>query len=196
VRRLAFAVLAVLAGLAGCTFERVGAKSDTDPPDAPKDDAAVDAAPVGDCPAGYEPLNGIGRYRVEEGADKSWQDAALDCNDDDDTGGPYRLFTHLVVLGNEIERTTITDAGTPITGNTWIGLSDLTTEGTYVWVSTEDTGGYPMLNMAPWDPGEPDNMGGNEDCVRFKNGYVLEDKVCGTAESYVCECDAFPLRPN
>jgi len=190
VRSLVFAVLAALA-VAGCTFERVASSIDAGVTD------AVDATPMADCPAGYGPIKGIGMYRPVEGAgaDRSWQAAAVDCNDDDDAGGPYRLFTHLVVLGDETERTTITGAGTPITGNTWIGLSDLTTEGTYVWVTSEPTGGYPMVGMKPpWDTDDPDDAGGNEDCIRFKNNYTLEDKPCTDKLSYVCECDAFP--PN
>lgn len=195
-RRLAFAVLTVLVELTGCSFQRVASNPDaTDETDAAKIDAAIDAAPVADCPAGYQPINGIGMYRAVETPPRSWQAAAADCNDDDDTGGPYARFTHLVVLGTDAERTTITGNGTPISGNTWIGLSDLITEGTYLWVTAEPTGGYPMVGMEPpWDGDDPDNTGGNEHCIRFKNDFTLEDKPCLDTESYVCECDAFP--PN
>jgi len=190
VSRLPFAVLAVCVELTGCRFDLPASN-----PDAigSQTDAAVDAVPTVDCPVGYGPIRGIGMYRVVETTAQTWQAAAGDCNDDDDVGGPYRRFTHLVVLGNETERTTITGAGTPITGLTWIGLGDLGTEGTYTWVTSEPTGGYPMVGMKPpWDSDDPDNAGGFEDCIRFKNDYTLEDKPCTDTQSYVCECDAFP----
>jgi Lectin C-type domain len=190
VSRLAFTVFAVLVELTGCRFDLPTSKPDAIAPATP--DAAGDAALVADCPAGYGPIKGIGMYRVVEGALRSWQAAAADCKDDDDTGGSYRLFTHLVVLGNDAERTTITGVGTSISGNTWIGLSDLAIEGTYVWITPEPTGGYPMIGMKPpWDTDDPDDAGGSEDCIRFKNDFTLEDRPCTDAESYVCECDAF-----
>jgi hypothetical protein len=192
VRSLAFVAPAVLAG---CIFKLPEVSDVTDAPTAGDAPDAPDAPPVAACPSGYGPINGIGMYRAVEPGNKSWQDAAADCNDDDDTGGPYSGYTHLVVLGGETERIAITSGTTPISGNTWIGLSDLETEGTYLWVTAEPTGGYPMVGMQPpWDTDDPDNAGGNEDCIRFKNSFVLEDKPCTNLESYVCECDAFPPR--
>ena len=192
-RRLALVALVALVGLAGCTFKTISASPDaSDTPDSPDSSGKPDAPPVAICPSGYSPINGAGMYRAVESTTKSWQAAAADCNDDDDTGGPYSGFTHLVVLGNDIERIAITTGTTPISGNTWIGLSDLDTEGTYVWVTAEPTGGYPMVGMEPpWDTDDPDDAGGNEDCIRFKGSFVLEDKPCSDTESYVCECDAY-----
>jgi hypothetical protein len=179
-----------LAFVAACSFEHGRAT------DVPTTDATATLVEDGNepvaCPAGYGPINGIGMYRPVESTPKAWQAAAADCSDDDDTGGPYSGFTHLVVLANEMERQTITGASTPISGNTWIGLSDLALEGTYVWVTSEATGGYPVVGQQPpWDMDDPDDGGGGEDCIRFKNGYVLEDKPCGDVQSYVCECDGF-----
>lgn len=185
--RLAFVALA---GLAGCTFKTVPSSPDaTGTPDTPD---AIDAPPAAACPSGYGPINGVGMYRAVAAPARSWQAAATDCNDDDDNGGPYSGFTHLLVLDSEVERLAITAASTPILGNSWIGLSDLGTEGTYAWVTAEPTGGYPAVGTKPpWDTDDPDNAGGNEDCIRFKNSYVLEDKPCADTLSYVCECDAF-----
>jgi hypothetical protein len=155
-------------------------------------DAGLDAV-VSACPAGYGPVNGVGRYRVVEGADKAWLDANEDCNDDDDAG--FSLHTHLVVLGSEAERLLFPNAST-VSGNTWIGLTDRDDEGNFHWVTTEPTGGYPQDGEEPpWAMNQPDDMNNNEDCARFKNDFKFEDKPCGDTESYVCECDAFaPLQ--
>jgi hypothetical protein len=156
---------------------------DTDAPDAP---------PAGLCPLGYEPINNLGIYRVVNASTATWQAAADDCNNDDDIGGPYANFTHLVVLGGEPERIGLTNGSTPVMGNSWIGLSDRRTEGTFEWVTAEPTSGYPMVGMQPpWDTDDPDDAGGAEDCGRFKLTFVLEDKPCGDSLRYVCECDAF-----
>jgi hypothetical protein len=180
----------LVAFVAACSFEHGVAPTD----DSIAVDASADAhtaQPLA-CPAGYAPIHGIGMYRPVESTPRTWQAAAADCNDDDDAGGPYAGHTHLVVLANETERLTITGSSTPISGNTWIGLSDVAVEGTYVWVTSEPTGGYPAVGQKPpWDTDDPDDNGGAEDCVRFKNGYVLEDKPCSDVQSYVCECDAF-----
>ncbi len=185
-------VFAMLAGLAGCTFKTVapagdapGADDAADAPDAP--DAALLT-----CPLGYAPINNIGMYRVVNASTASWTAAAGDCNDDDDAGGPYTGFTHLVVLGNETERIGLTNGTTPVMGNTWIGLGDAVVDGTFVWVTAEPTAGYPMVGMRPpWDGGDPDG-GTGENCVRLKNDFTLEDRPCGESLRYVCECDAFP----
>ncbi len=153
--------------------------------DAPAIDAAV---PM--CPTGYATLgSSTSRYR-ESTATASWTAAAADCNDDDD-GGTFTGFTHLVVIGDDAERLALT-VPAAITGNTWVGLSDRAVEGSFVWVTAEPTGGYPVVGQQPpWDNGDPDG-GDPDDCVRFKNSFTYEDKACTDANSYVCECDAFP----
>jgi hypothetical protein len=180
--------------LTGCSFRaETGADADSvvDGSDAPEV-----LLPL--CPAGYGPINGIGMYRSVEGSqadERTWLEAAADCNDDDGAPGSYAFYTHLVVLRDEPERIAITSPGSPVSGNTWIGLSDLRLEGAFEWVTAEPTLGYPVVGVKPpWDIDDPDDGGATgEDCVRFKNtSYALEDKPCETTETYVCECDAFP----
>lgn len=183
-----------------------GATNDGAPPDGVTvgdgptvDAAAVDAAltdarsidavlPM--CPTGYGALGtSASRYR-EVTATASWTAAAADCADDDD-GGAFTGFTHLAVIGDDAERLALTSPAA-ITGNTWVGLSDQLIEGTFRWVTAEPTGGYPQVGQQPpWDNGDPDG-GDPIDCVRFKNSFTYEDKACGDANSYLCECDAFP----
>lgn len=191
-------MLIALAVLAGCSFRTIAPAQDAsagDDADIAEDATGRDATEAVPCPLGYQPINGSGMYRVINASTATWQAAAADCNDDDDAGGPYTGYTHLIVLGGEAERISVTTGTTPVMGNSWIGLNDLATEGTFVWVTSEPTGGYPMVGQQPpWDSDDPDNAGGVEDCGRFKNSFVLEDKPCTDMLRYVCECDAYP--PN
>ena len=45
---------------------------------------------------------------------------------------------------------------------TWLGLSDLKQEGTFMVSSTGEEPGY-----TNWAAGNPDSYGGNEDCAQF-----------------------------
>ena len=44
--------------------------------------------------------------------------------------------------------------------NVWIGLSDVSNEGHFHWVGTDEHAEFEY-----WKAGQPDNNGGNEDCV-------------------------------
>jgi len=62
----------------------------------------------------------------------------------------------------------------------WIGLSDQLEEGAWVWDSR--TSGY-----SNWNRGEPNNWGGNEDCVEFTGGGRWNDASCDARRSFFCE---------
>jgi hypothetical protein len=65
----------------------------------------------------------------------------------------------------------------------WIGLSDLVTEGTFVWVD-----GSP-LTFENWRPDGNPNGGTNQNCVEIdESGPTWNDEVCEQAHAYVCEC--------
>ena len=51
---------------------------------------------------------------------------------------------------------------TDTTGNKkyWLGLTDTAIEGQFVWQTAGNNAGY-----TNWNNGEPNNSGGNEDCV-------------------------------
>jgi hypothetical protein len=193
----AAAVIAL--ALAGCAFrpaggaggdaDDAGTGDDAGEADAADDDGS-DARPdasLPSCPIGYASIgNSTTQYRVVED-DVIWGIAAFDCNDDDDdlTGGGH---THLVVVGDDLEKAALTGQ---FSGNTWVGLTDELVEGTFVWVTAEPTGGYPVVGQRPpWDSGDPDGAI-DENCVRFKNSFDFEDKSCFDLNSYVCECDRF-----
>ena len=64
----------------------------------------------------------------------------------------------------------------------WVGLSDTTKEGTYVWESGRE------LNINKWNSGEPNNSG-NEDCVHFTKEHNggLKDVQCHIKSEVVCQ---------
>jgi len=46
--------------------------------------------------------------------------------------------------------------------NFWIGLNDIENEGKFVWAE-----GHEEMNFSNWIPGQPNNSGGEEDCVHM-----------------------------
>jgi hypothetical protein len=68
---------------------------------------------------------------------------------------------------------------------TWIGLHDPDGTRAWRWVSTNATATY-----TGWRRGEPNNYGGNENCVHtLANGY-WNDAPCDTfMHTVVCETD-------
>lgn len=65
----------------------------------------------------------------------------------------------------------------------WIGLNDIATEGTWRWADGGQLGAY-----TSWDPGQPDNAGGNEDCVfMYHTSGLWADLSCLTANRAFCE---------
>lgn len=72
--------------------------------------------------------------------------------------------------------------------NVWIGASDMSKEGTFVWQAT----GLPV-SYNDWAPTQPDNWQKNEHCAEFANrGYTKwtwswNDLRCDTVQNFVCE---------
>ena len=202
------ALIVAMGALGACAFQPAGGAaggggddvggddgdddgSDVDAGVAPEPDAPADPVTPLVCPTGYAPIGGSRtRYRVVE-TSVTWAVAAADCNDDDDALAGASGHTHLVVVGDQHEKSALTNQ---FSGNTWVGLSDAAVEGTFAWVTDEPTGGFPIVGQQPpWDAGDPDG-GRGENCVRFKNSFDFEDKRCDEANSYVCECDPFAPR--
>merc|ERR1712117_333348 len=73
----------------------------------------------------------------------------------------------------------------------WIGLSDRTKEGVFVWDSGHALSGHVAKH---WSKGEPNNVGNNEDCVEIwkhdgKSGISngMNDRSCTTKAKFVCQ---------
>ena len=68
------------------------------------------------------------------------------------------------------------------TAPAWLGGTDAALDGTYTW----DTG--ESFVYSAWAPGEPNNVGGDEDCLELRTG-SWNDQSCGSPRGYVCEID-------
>lgn len=70
----------------------------------------------------------------------------------------------------------------------WVGYDDRQSEG--VWRGSD--GGSIDLAVTPWANHQPDNYGGNEDCVIAwvsGNQLLLSDTPCGSPNQFLCEAD-------
>jgi hypothetical protein len=163
------------------------------------DDADVDAGPGSDATDGGidGPLDGMPDALVCSAEfvtygtltskyffgsmNKGWALAETDC---ETRGG------HLVVIGDETERMAIHNV---LGGTFWIGISDLVTDGTFVWVTDESTGGYPPATGTPW-ASDPKTTAG--DCVQMTGaGGTWSNNDCGNSRNYLCECDGYAANP-
>jgi cysteine-rich repeat protein len=92
---------------------------------------------------------------------------------------------HLATITSDQERDFIDTVIDP-TGGTWIGLSDISVEGTFVWANGEP------FSYTSWNGGEPNNFGGGEDCVESIEEDPSQtddwnDLGCNNTRPYLCE---------
>uniref|UniRef100_A0A087XAN7 C-type lectin domain-containing protein n=1 Tax=Poecilia formosa TaxID=48698 RepID=A0A087XAN7_POEFO len=71
----------------------------------------------------------------------------------------------------------------PTQAFTWIGLSDLHKEGSWMWSDGS------KMDFLLWDEGQPDNAGENENCghTNMYTHYKWNDYVCSLTFSFVCK---------
>lgn len=104
---------------------------------------------------------------------RTWHEATEHC---------ATLGGQLVTLADEQQQRAVYDAVLAILGpvDFWIGLSDLDTEGAYVW--TDGT----SLTFSSFHDGEPNDFGGDEDCVHARGDGLWNDVHCSAALASVC----------
>ncbi|XP_067088357.1 macrophage mannose receptor 1-like [Osmerus mordax] len=108
---------------------------------------------------------------------KNWTDSRQDCRG---------RGADLVIINSPEEQRFIT--GLVESSWMWIGLTDLQTEGTWIWVD-----GTP-LTTTYWHDGEPNSSGGNEDCaVVLVSGW--NDSICPFDFHFICEKQVGPEPP-
>ncbi|ELK36684.1 Pulmonary surfactant-associated protein D [Myotis davidii] len=66
-------------------------------------------------------------------------------------------------------------------GAAFLSMTDAQTEGSFTY-----PGGKPLV-YSNWAPGEPNNNGGNEDCVEIFTNGKWNDKSCGEKRLVICE---------
>ena len=65
----------------------------------------------------------------------------------------------------------------------WLGLDDITTEGTFVWSSGK------QLSWSEWGTNQPDDSNGNEDCASIPSAHVWNDIPCDDVTEYYPMCE-------
>ncbi|XP_019746313.1 ladderlectin-like isoform X2 [Hippocampus comes] len=90
---------------------------------------------------------------------------------------------NLVSIDNRLENAFVVEliregAGSVV--NTWIGLFDTLPEDDFIWTDGED---FKFSNFAG---GQPDNNGGNENCVEIQADSTWNDNACTVLNPYVC----------
>ena len=155
----------------GATWERLGNGLDDDC------DGAVDESEV-DC-APNEVWSNDHCYRAFD-TTATWLEAVGDC---ESWGG------HLVAIADADENA---HARSLLAGRFWLGLSDQTNEGVWVWAD-----GAP-LDFAPWSAGQPNDFDRGEDCVAYMaiDDDQWNDLPCSQELPFVCERPVNWCRPG
>ena len=67
----------------------------------------------------------------------------------------------------------------------WTAANDIQKEGTFVWTGSNDL----VTGYTDWYPNEPNQSGGEEDCMTFfpNVNFHWNDEGCEMQEFYICE---------
>nr|BAC54022.1 C-type lectin 1 [Anguilla japonica] len=126
------------------------------------------------CPEGWKGFNGCCYKHFD--LLKNWREAEFYCMI---RGG------HLASVHSNVEYQFLRElnkASDPQDSMFWIGLTDIRKEGTWVWSDGS------AVDFTTWNPGQPDDWQGNEDCVHAnvpeqKN---WNDVDCSTPYRFIC----------
>ncbi|KAI2664533.1 C-type lectin domain family 4 member M [Labeo rohita] len=131
--------------------------------------------PLLSCKAGWQLfLSNCYKFSSDE---KNWQTARSSCS------GQGAL---LLILGKDSrEWDFIVQHAVQSSKSYWIGLTDAITAN-WRWVD-----GTPYtMNSSQWEPGEPNNSMGNEDCGELTKSGKLNDARCSRNFNFICKAPA------
>jgi len=140
------------------------------------DGATDEAAPGNDACNGCTLFAAGGRSYGFCPAGASWADGRIAC---------AAFGGDLLRIDDDAEHAAVVDLPAPpgaVPGGWFIGLSDVALRGTFVWVD----GG--ALDFTAWNPAEPNDAAGDEDCVEMDpaaGGW--NDVPCSSARPFICE---------
>ncbi|XP_059422833.1 hepatic lectin-like [Carassius carassius] len=103
---------------------------------------------------------------------KSWSDSRQYCRDHG---------ADLVIINTEEKQRLISSL---VSERVWIGLSDIENEGNMIWVDNS------TMNQTFWFEEEPNNAGGNEDCIELIPSETIlnwNDLPCSENRKGICE---------
>ncbi len=126
------------------------------------------APPDSDCD--YLAYNKHGYWFCRPSRD--WADAQARCE---------AVGMHLATIEDAAENNFILSM---IEGDTYIGLSDTDTEGTFTWIDGS------ALTYTNWDTDQPNDTGG-QDCVEMNLTGAWNDETCTIGQFFICE-DEWP----
>ena len=107
--------------------------------------------------------------------DTTWYEAD---NMSDNVGG------HLVTISSEEENDFISSLIQQTGNNSWIGFSDIATEGDWVWTTGED------VVYTNWAAGEPNDQN-DEDCAEMYGDGSWNDNQCDWDRAFIMEVDNY-----
>ncbi|XP_071822362.1 uncharacterized protein [Apostichopus japonicus] len=129
--------------------------------------------PINPCPEGWV-VGYLGRCYRFGTSPMSYNDARQDCRSIEDGD--------LVVIETGMENEFLYNLTQG--GMWWIGYNDIAIEGDFNWVDCDATTAFAETN---WEMGQPDNVGGIQDCTIMTNSGRYSDWDCLEPITYLCE---------
>uniref|UniRef100_A0A8C9ZNI2 C-type lectin domain-containing protein n=1 Tax=Sander lucioperca TaxID=283035 RepID=A0A8C9ZNI2_SANLU len=108
------------------------------------------------------------------GYEKTWEEAQKYCR---------KNHTDLATVSNQTDMQRLLNSTTEqYQGGAWIGLQNKTTNTVCRW---SQSGVEFNETESEWSPGQPDNKGNQEICVRMKND-KWDEESCSTKSNFIC----------
>uniref|UniRef100_A0A8C6EJB3 C-type lectin domain-containing protein n=1 Tax=Microcebus murinus TaxID=30608 RepID=A0A8C6EJB3_MICMU len=128
------------------------------------------------CPCPWDWTFFQGNCYFFSNSQRNWHDSISACQD---------VGAQLVVIKGDEEQNFLQLQSSWRNRVSWIGMSDMTQEGSWQWV---DGSPLPPSFTKHWNSGEPNNIG-EEDCVElFSKGW--NDSQCNHAKFWICKMSA------